>query len=112
MLHQQKIVSLVQSYYGLLPTMLKIPAEITNNYSSFPIEIISRKNMGINQAGQWKMCEEQKVLFDISAQYLTSIVSGNFLEFKNMNGSLQQLADQVHLLIQVVLWCKCQISRA
>ena len=62
-------------YYGFLPTMLKIPAEITNNYSSFANrELYPEKTWYQSEPDNEKMWRETKgTVYDISAQYLASI---------------------------------------
>ena len=62
-------------FYGFLPTTLKIPAEITNNYSSFANrELYPEKTWYKSEPDNEKMWSSTKgTVYDISAQYLASI---------------------------------------
>ena len=62
-------------FYGFLPTMLKIPAEITNNYLSFANrELYPEKTWYKSEPDNEKMWRGTKgTVYDISAQYLASI---------------------------------------
>ncbi len=62
-------------FYGFLPTMLKIPSEITNNYSSFANrELYPEKTWYKSEPDNEKMWRGTKgTVYDISAQYLASI---------------------------------------
>jgi len=61
--------------YGLLPTTLRIPTEITNNFSSFTgREIYPEKEWYKSEPDNEKMWRGTKgTVYDISAQYLASI---------------------------------------
>jgi len=61
-------------FYGMLPTAVKIPAEITNNYSSFSNrELYPEKSWYKSEPDNEKMWRGTKgTVYDVSAQYLAS----------------------------------------
>jgi len=89
-------------FYGFLPTMLKIPAEITNNFSSFTNrELYPEKTWYKSEPDNEKMWRGTKgTVYDISAQYLASIgveISPEVLKYMNRTatGGSGAFVDQV-----------------